>query len=285
MMTFFVPSIIFALVSSAGALKIKQSPTLSLDHAEDETSGGRFERAKVIFFAGVEGSGHHLLEQLTPKLKLTNLEFGGSWDCKTHWKEQDKAHVVSMFRNLSKDAVYVLPQQFSYPMCKTNGHMGRMTIDHPRLDWIKEAADKAGVDLHVIQLFRPMDDCLAADCLHREFEPCRSQSKTLVANGGFLAEHLRLFSKNQRSCFRYGEPEAMERAVTDSFGTQGENLISEIYKAHPHRSTRNKINDWNAIVETMQPIQNTLDGICGDSAQVGFSEFLRPLNMFTVHEQ
>lgn len=283
MMTFFVPSIIFVLVSSAGALTLKKSPALSLDHGEDKTSG-MFERAKVIFFAGTEGSGHHLLEKLTPKLKFQSLQFGGSWQLNSVWQKKDKDNFVSKLRGLSTDAVHVLPQQFSYPMGKKGGHNGRMTVDHPRLDWVKEAADEAGVDLHIIQLYRPLDDCLAADCLHRKFEECSAQAETLIANGGFLAEHLQFFSKDQRSCFRYGEPEAMQQAVTESFGTQGEDLFNQIFEEHPPKHMRDKVKDWNEFVKALQPVQKTLDGICGDSSQVMLSNFLSPLNMFKVKQ-
>jgi len=220
----FLYFVIFALVSSAGALTLKKSRARSLDTEK---------RPKVVFIAGLEGSGHHLLEKITPSKHYNRIEFPGTWQCNVEWQQKEKELFVSQLRNLSTDAIHVLPQQFSYPMCKAGGHEGRMTVHHPRLDWIREATSEAGVSFHVIQLHRSLDDSLASGCLHKKIENCPQQTETLVANGKFLAEHLQQFSPDERLCFRYSDAESMEKALVSAFGKQAKELVADVYYDQP----------------------------------------------------
>eukprot|EP00408_Alexandrium_pacificum_P010020 CAMPEP_0171229544 /NCGR_PEP_ID=MMETSP0790-20130122/38935_1 /TAXON_ID=2925 /ORGANISM="Alexandrium catenella, Strain OF101" /LENGTH=72 /DNA_ID=CAMNT_0011695727 /DNA_START=87 /DNA_END=301 /DNA_ORIENTATION=+ len=72
-------------------------------------------------------------------------------------------------------------------MCCQGNHEERAHSCQPRLDWLAQAARDAGVNLKVLFLYRKLEDCLAADCLHRDMEACLNQTETLISNAKIMA--------------------------------------------------------------------------------------------------
>lgn len=249
------------ILPCAGALHIRQPERVSFFNASDSN-------VKIIFFAGVEGSGHHLLESITPHIRICPLNFApGTWGCGGEWQRTGFEIFVSQLKQLEGSCIHMLPQQMSYPMCEDGGHEGRMTYDYPRLDWIHEAVQQVGgIQLHVVQLYRDMGDCLAADCLHRTFEPCEQQAQTLISNGAKLSGHLKLLDPRDRSCFSYGEPQAMVNAVEETFGAEYGDLVTDIYSEHPAQGLRDQVPKWAEYVSMMQDVQSSLYDECRKSA-------------------
>lgn len=253
-------------------------------HSRSISIGNKFEtflkskKAKVIFFAGVEGSGHHLLEAMMPHINYTQTGFeSSSWTCGGEWKETGIQDFTRHLESLNPNVLYVLPQQYSYPMCMVGGHVGRMTYDCPRVDWMQEAAHAAGVDLHVIQLHRDLGDCLSADCTHRNFEPCAEQADTLLAMGSKMKDQLIQLQPEERSCFRYGNDEEMAREIVTVFGDGYEDLASSIYKNRQHGNKRDSVPNWQDLESKLQGLQEDLETICSGSSQITLSMLARQL--------
>jgi len=261
------------LCPCAAALGLQQSAREQLLNMIDISPKGDVK--KIVFFAGVEGSGHHLLQSITPHLDMCMLGFAHrSWRCGVTWRREGVDIFVNQLKSLEGSCVYLLPQHMSYPMC-LGDHETRMDLFYPRLDWIHEAVQQVdGVELHVLQIYRDMDDSLAADCLHRHFEPCDKQADTLVSNGAKLAEHLRLLKPNEKSCFQYGEPEVMAKAVEDVFGAEYKHVVEDIYREHPSQGMRDKVPRWADYVSMLHDTQELLRDECRKSAPVSMGRFL-----------
>lgn len=213
---------------------------------------------RVVFFAGVEGTGHHLLQaiykQITEKpevagTKLEAVAFPRVWGCGMKWQEGGKQEMTETFEQLnSSNVVWTLPQQASYPECGVGDvednqlkHDSRAYDYHPRLDWIEQVATATGTDLHVILLYRPLIDCLIADCQHRHFEPCQDQADTLQSNAGFLVDQIKASFKEPGNvhCFRYGDHESMHGAVNGAYGKTNPNMTREVLNEvwRPHKKS------------------------------------------------
>lgn len=233
----------------------------------------------VIFLAGLEGSGHHLLEAMLKEINYRPIWFGPPRYCQNRLGQIDTDHaqrwskdieiyeeLKTEFRETRPGYVYVLNPRLSYPMCP-GPHWSRMRRQHPRLDLLQKVAAEAGVNLHVLQLHRSLDDCLASDCLHRDFESCQEQAQTLVSNAAILAAQLQDVAPHRRHCFQYGIPEVMENSVRSVFGQQASGLVDEIFRESPPRHLRDQESGWSEWVSELEPAQQTLDAICHASAQ------------------
>jgi len=182
-------------------------------------------RARIIFFAGLEGSGHHFLEAVYRKLsqnktlRLQKLSVPG-FRCSRIpvWDAKRFELIKKGWSKLSPDVLYTLPQQMSYPYCGLKHHDWRRDKLHPDIDFFGRAADAAGADLHVIFLFRPLAASLLAGCVHRHFEGCTPYAETLVKNADFLAKGLAAIGAERYHCFKYGDVGSMSRAVDLAYG-------------------------------------------------------------------
>lgn len=217
----------------------------------------------VVFFAGVEGSGHHVLETMMKKIKHHTVDFPKGWGCGEIWKHDEIHAMVNTFQSLTPGQIHILPQQASYPECGVPNHKQRRDA-HPRLEWIAEAAKEAGVKFHVIQLYRAFDDCLAADCLHRKFETCPLQAETLNANGATLVAQLNMVPKDMISCFHYGDHQSMQKALEVTFGAENipQEMVDVIFQDHVPKGERNKVSNWATYIQTFSETDATLMNFC-----------------------
>lgn len=183
-------------------------------------------QARVVFYAGLEGSGHHLLEALFPKLQK-QLSLKAWVDENTiipgigcFSTEYDKTHFAALrarFAELDPHSVYTLPQALSYPHCIAD-HTARRDELHPRASFLAQAADVAAVDFQVIFLYRPVIESLVAGCINRNFEKCLPYVETLLKNTEFLLQDVKLVGKSRVYCFKYGDMESMVSAVDAAYG-------------------------------------------------------------------
>lgn len=245
----------------------------------------RRDGAQLVFFAGLEGSGHHFLEEL---LREESVDYASAplppqWNCGSTWNRQHYSDAVGRFRSRGSGTVHVLPQQMSYPMCCLSNKTGRMHTCHPRTDWLAEAAQEAGADLQVILLQRSLADSLAASCLHRHFEPCANQTETLISNAKILAGHMKSLRPEQISCHRYGELESMKTAVQEAFGgTVPQHLVDVVWEDSTSTDSRNQVDGWDDMVSQLQESELMLEQICMRSKQLTLGEVVkrvRSMNM------
>jgi len=206
------------------------------------------QRARLVFVAGLEGSGHHLLTALSSELQK---HFPVSlWDKGTfirgiscHELDYDADHqtkLVHKFQELDPSYVHVLPTVLSYPHCGIRrGHIARRDAFHVHLGFIAKAAEEAGADLHVLFLHRPIMESLVADCIHRQFESCEPQSQTLISNADIMLRQLKMMGGARVHCFRYtSDLESMAAAVDAAFGPgmNSYNDLRNVYKAAAHHA-------------------------------------------------
>eukprot|EP00746_Dinoflagellata_sp_MGD_P152684 gnl/MRDRNA2_/MRDRNA2_83833_c0_seq1.p1 gnl/MRDRNA2_/MRDRNA2_83833_c0~~gnl/MRDRNA2_/MRDRNA2_83833_c0_seq1.p1 ORF type:complete len:309 (+),score=41.43 gnl/MRDRNA2_/MRDRNA2_83833_c0_seq1:82-1008(+) len=241
---------------------------------------------KLLFFAGIEGSGHHLLEAVVEQVnKLWKkapqmADFGNSsWQCGAEWGREGIGEVVRAWKSL-KPGLHILPQAFSYPMCGVSdgflsaNHDERAHKFYPHIDWMKEAADKAGVKLHILYLYRHVPDCLAADCLHRRFENCSDQAETLFYNGAELMKQLQKIPKSDYSCFHYGDVNNMKSAIEESFGVNSGRLIDVTYAEHPPKSLREHEERWSNFESQLERTNLEMSLACSAANSIAFSGIL-----------
>merc|ERR1712039_899450 len=96
----------------------------------------------------------------------------------------------SQLKTLTPGCIYYTPNniaKWSFP--NGPGSHEQRTSDNslykknPNLTHLYEIAREEKVRLHVILLHRSLKDCLVADCVHREFEPCPNMTETLHLHG------------------------------------------------------------------------------------------------------
>jgi len=218
-------------------------------------------QASVIFFAGVEGSGHHFLEAIMRQTKYT--EIGMPWPCGGTWTRTGIPELVRSMQRLRPGDIAVLPQQHSYPCGALDSHDQRRDRARPVIPWLLEAAQQANVALDVIFLSRELEDCLAADCLHRRFERCPAQAATLAANGLELARQLRAVPNEAVHCFPFGNLGVMEQTVRKLFpGRQAGRLVRELWRDKVGLGRRNSEPGWDSDVRQLAEADAELSREC-----------------------
>jgi len=232
----------------------------------------------AIFFAGVEGSGHHFLEALMALVDHRSSDLPG-WGCSKPWERSQYGANVAKFRSMQHSQVYVLPQQYSYPMCcvgDPKSHEMRMHQCHPKLDWMAEAAHEAGVNLQVLFLHRNLEDCLAADCLHRRFEACQQQTETLVSNVAILTAQLRRLKPEQLTCFRYGSDKNMVSSVKEMFGDLvPRTLVEDVWRDSPPKHMRDGVPGWASMAAALKNSQKIMDDVCNAATPMTMSQIFQ----------
>lgn len=211
-------------VPSEGTNAIVALPTNESVRSLNALDTSNNSRARVVFYAGLEGAGHHLLFSVSVKIsrstgiKLGSVQFPSSWACGKRWGMDGIQTMAQAFKKLDRSQVWTLPPFASYPECQVGCHKCRRDWSMPKLQWIAEAASKAGVDLHVILLYRPVVDCLVAGCIHRDFEPCRPYNETLNSMAHILSSQLDKMDSTTIHCFRYGNLSSMSAACDAAYG-------------------------------------------------------------------
>jgi hypothetical protein len=234
----------------------------------------------VIFIAGVEGAGHHFMQKFMNQILGKHVEFPESWRCGKTWASDGIDAMRERMARLQKGQAYMLYDccpdcQASYP-CGGGSHHERNNDHWPRLDWIAEAAGKAGVALRVLFLYRSLEDCLAADCLHRKNEDCDRMAQTLSSVGTVLAGQAMLASAGNPqmiSCFRYGDLKSLEVAMQDLFGEGkvSKDLIHSAWKERAPKRMRQSIQNWPDLAASMQSADDNLFSVCSDAGQATFN--------------
>jgi len=241
------------------------------------------QRGRLIFVAGLEGSGHHLLQDLCDKLEahFPVKSFGSPDD---FHKSQvipgigcrgisyDAKHYVVLrqkMQELNPQYVHMLPRMMSYPSCGgSRGYLARRDFMHPHMGFFARAADEAGFDLHVLFLYRPIKECLRAGCLHRLFEDgdCEKYAHILVSNAGILLRQLKGMGGSRVHCFRYDSDLASKiAAVDDAFGPRmnSSSDLHDVFKATTHKRTENlSMNLSEEMTQAVHRANTALEQAC-----------------------
>jgi len=245
-------------------------PAVGLKQVRVPAPGGtNTSSAEVVFVAGVEGAGHHLMKAIFKKMKIVDrrmqmVDLPPQWRCdrRASFDPKYTANLQESFRTLQSGNVYLFDDP-SYPSCGTGSHAGRSDLSHPRIDLIAKAASKAGVQLHIIFLHRNLDDCLAADCLRRSAESCGARTEALMASAGALSSQLRQLEPGTVSCLKFGASEKMERALREAYpGKVSDQLVHELYKDHVSADARSAQKGWRVYVDSLRRANSTLDHQC-----------------------
>lgn len=197
-------------------------------HVQDTQEVKR--KAVVIFYAGLEGAGHHFLKKMEPKLQSkVRMGYIGNGrsilpglDCdEPGYNSTNFVKLRKVFANLDPGVVYLMPHLLSYPHCGMNidhMHEFRRDVLHPDAGFMAQAADEAGVEFRVLFLHRPIMKSLVAGCIHRPFEKCEPYVETLVSNADYLVQNLNTVGLHRAHCFSFGDIDSMASALDAVYG-------------------------------------------------------------------
>lgn len=279
--------------------------------------------SSALFMAGLEGSGHHLwydlvqemyqeadkgtlpfqLKQtwLPPKITdpITGLNREVTWQCEHKWKHEDIEFGVELFTNITnhvghygkedydEDAIWVTPEScLSYP-CGKGTHEQKRNDFIPRADWLAEAAALVdGVDLHVGFLYRPLEELLLSNCVHRQLEEtCDLYVDTMLTNADALIGQLRAIDAMPKSkqplvqCLRYGDLASYPTGLGVLFDHKMsfESILGQIWKPnstdmnqdhHYGEDPRELVANWDELVDALRGKDAELQAMC-DAADSG----------------
>lgn len=248
-------------------------------------------RPRAVFFAGLEGSGHHflfgILGEFTGQFPGKVVEFTGQFpgegarlmpgiDC--GHQSYDSLHfewLRAKMMALEPGKVYLMPVGMSYPVCGDSDEDElREKILHPHLSFIAKAAEQADVDLQVVFMYRPIIESLIAGCVHRHFNSCEEYAKILVSNAGFLSRQLQRTDTTATKvhCFRFGNKTSMAAAL-DAAGGAGihtQELIRERFYSEPYDEKTEKKADSaedhlsKVAIQQLDQADVALQQICQD---------------------
>jgi len=224
-------------------------------------------RPRVLFSAGLEGAGHHFVESVLKLVPHSEVRFPPQWRCDpmgTIWSEDGIPLMQDIFRELNASTLWVL-NGWSYPCGGQRNVEGRRQHlpFHPHVDWMYQAAAGANVDLHVLLIHRPLDDALAADCLHRDFMSCAEQAAYMTVEGGVMVEQLRNIPRGITTCFQYGQLDVMENALSEHVDSeQAAQLVKTLWRDHVDAGRRESVSEWSTYVQSLSELQSDLDELC-----------------------
>lgn len=265
-------------------------------HTGDDTASG----ATAVFVAGLEGCGHGFLLALFEKLGsagyIQDCPMPKHWNCYSmcEWnKGGGEKDMVTTFQGLQEGPVYILKSE-SYPYgtgfnnevpteSDPNYHEDRRDRFHPHMDWISEAASKTSVDFRVLFLYRPMEEALAASCVHRKFEAtCTLSAETLVKNAEYLVSQINdvLTRGYFVQCMMYGDVPQMIGSIEGALGTDAElsKIINDVWRPETGR-TQVFPADWSQAVDIMRAADKELHKLCKASPRISdSSNFLEMLH-------
>jgi len=275
----------------------------------------RPKRSTAVFVAGLEGSGHHLWDKLVRKLyraqgngtlpfqlkdtwfpqtffdSSTGVERTVTWQCQFRWNRDDMDLGVELFENITnhvghvggedydEDTIWATPTCLSYP-CGHGTYEEKRDDFIPRVDWVAEAAALAGVNLNVGLLYRPFEDLLMSNCIHRQLEEsCDQSADTLIANAGALLGQLRAIEAmpdGQRplvQCLRYADMTTLPQGLTKMFNHKMsfDPLLRIIWKPnaydqspdqHYGENPRDVVPNWDELLDSLRPLDAELNAAC-----------------------
>eukprot|EP00811_Abedinium_folium_P022582 NODE_3198_length_2076_cov_5.543869.p1 GENE.NODE_3198_length_2076_cov_5.543869~~NODE_3198_length_2076_cov_5.543869.p1 ORF type:complete len:596 (-),score=113.57 NODE_3198_length_2076_cov_5.543869:171-1958(-) len=229
---------------------------------------------RLVFNAGLEGSGHHLLMAIVGEFEngkhgssIVRYPLPRSWHCDTWAAPQQKEFVEALQRipiSPSTDIIHTLPQADSFPMCGASLKIAqrRDKAVLPRLDWIWEASRDAGVALDVIFARRPITDSLLSVCVDRVWESCQNYFPKLVDFAKLFVAQLKVLDAQQIHCFRYGNHSSMERVMREVYGERFEpaRVVKEVFI--PGSRTRQEIVVAQEYEERLKELDEALEEQC-----------------------
>lgn len=311
----------FLLQQRSTAHRIRQQPASSTQHPQHPAPSK--QSASALFVAGLEGSGHHLwydlvqamyneTEKGTLPFELRQTWLPGkyyesglvrevSWQCEHKWKHSDLDLGVELFANITNhvghyhqedygdDAIWITPEScLSYP-CGQGTHKQKQNDFIPRADWLAEAAALVdGIQLHIGFLYRPLEELLMSNCIHRQMEEtCDLYAETLLTNAAALLEQLQAIHAMSPSekpilqCLRYGDMATFPRGLGVLFNHKMDfhSILGEIWKPnstdgaqdhHYDEDPRGMVPNWDELVESLQSMDAQLKDACelADSAPI-----------------
>jgi len=243
----------------------------------------------VVFVAGIEGSGHHFIHAVVDAAiqqqhkKITRVWMPKAWTCGEVWKESGIDDMAEKLQALPDGEAYILEDIRSYPECGVfKGyveHEERLNLYHPHLPWIKQAVEKAGGQLRVIFLYRDMEDCLAANCLHRTIDfDCHSEAEVLKKNSVFLASDIYHMNAGDVSCFEYGKMDTMIASLKAAFGESimTDQLVKHVWQdAQRGEDNRLNVDKWYTTVDSIKEGAGALKGLCKQYRQLSLRGLAR----------
>lgn len=240
-------------------------------------------KPRVVFVAGLEGSGHHLLETLWTELQSAmpavafrhvNVSMFNILSNSPAPGETMLAALSAVRDNFDKapageQAIWMLPECVSYPCGGVGDHNGRQgQLYSPNFIEYMEVAEQVGVELHVIFLFRPIEDCMTASCVHRDFEPCDELVDTVLASEKNLAAQLWQLPAEAATCFEYGDLDSMTLALEEAvgYGLQARETIERNWEDKAEEEGASEGADveplWSTFVQQVAPAQHELGMLC-----------------------
>jgi len=276
------------------------------------------QKISTVFVAGLEGSGHHMWFDLVQNFyhkkhighlpfdvretwfpakvtdPFTGMEREVTWQCEHRWTHDDVVLGVELFENITNhlghndgpenyddDSIWILPRAcLSYP-CGGGTHEQKRDDFIPRADWLAEAAGQVdGIELHIAFLYRPLEELLVSNCIHRQMEDtCDLYVDTLVANAGALLGQLRAmdgmadFEKPLVQCLRYGDLDNFAEGLGNLFNQKMSftSLVGDIWKPnstdgdvdhHYDENPRDIVPNWDELVGLLDHMDKELSAAC-----------------------
>lgn len=302
------------------AVVLLQRRSTALKGRETKQSRGTIS---TVFVAGLEGSGHHLWFDLVEKFyqqekfgylpfdvretwfpatvtdSSTGLVREVTWQCEHRWTYDDMELGVELFENITnhlghnddnenynEDVIWILPRAcLSYP-CGGGGATHEQKRDDfaPRADWLAEAAGRVdGIELHIAFLYRPLEELLVSNCIHRQMEDsCDLYVDTLVTNAGALLGQLRAmdamadFEKPLVKCLRYGDLDNFAEGLGHLFDHRMSftSIVGDIWKPnstdmdtdhHYDENPRDMVPNWDKLVKSLEHMDKELSEACAQA--------------------
>jgi len=268
--------------------------------------------SSALFMAGLEGSGHHLWVDLVQALynethertlpivlkqawlprqyvdPQTGMLRDVSWQCRHKWKRTDIDLGVELFKNITshmgdygqahydEDVFWVTPEAMSYP-CGAGTHEQKRDDFIPRVDWLAEAAASVdGLELHIGFMYRPLQQLLLANCIHRKLEhTCDLYAETMIINAHALLGQLRTINAMPKSkaplvqCLPYGDMVVYPRGLGVLFNHKMsfDSILRQIWQPsvgdhHYGVDPRDLVPNWDQLVESLHSVDAEMKAAC-----------------------
>ena len=227
---------------------------------------------RFVFFAGLEGTGHHFWKEMLRRLSIShsadlsqelfNRRHGpGLFSSSDEQiREASAEHVVELMSEMQKNLSSVPgcnvvalnvggithpSGMMSYP---NFGGRDRM-LQNPDMFTLAKLAEAAGIDLRIVLLTRHPASLVQSE-LDRSYEKDLSHAVRKVSMTlALLSEQLDLLDPSYVSCWTYEDPEARISHLLSFMGLCEEDsdhvrqIIKEIYKPSNHSSRSNSLRE------------------------------------------
>jgi hypothetical protein len=201
--------------------------TRGADGALQKTEGGKENVKTFLFFAGVEGTGHHFVSALLKSCKncVSNGPVGGLlyshgsnlslWSSSCNYPGSDSKLIFRKLVTALRKYWKELPQKAVIPLnCgRSNGNTGMMSYpnfggkcrwsQHPDLDSLFEACDVAGVNCGVVVLTRDADKVIKSTSINRKYSPVATQIRMMTTMLSVINSQIQRHPHRVLACWNY----------------------------------------------------------------------------------